>query len=349
MSKHIWKKRKTEAKKNKAVIGCLIGLLILAAAGGIYLATNRSAHNNKTASAIDKGTTKQTGISMEEASPGSLYATAEAVDTVMAYDNINDASSSAVVQMLEQTEEMPVPATETPNEDVSADNPIQETPAEEIPQENQMGNSYLVVIDAGHQRKGNSQQEPLGPGSSQTKAMVTGGTSGCVSGLAEYELNLQVSLKLQAELLGRGYQVIMVRTSHDVNISNSQRAAVANEAHADVFLRIHANGSEDSSVNGAITICQTKNNPYNGNLYSQSRALSDSVLDAIVSATGCKKQYVWETDSMSGINWCQVPVTIVEMGYMSNPEEDRLLASEEYQDKMVQGIANGVDAYFSGR
>lgn len=347
MSKNIWKTRKTWIKKNKAVIGCLLSLFILVVAGGVYLFISGSTDSNKTASAIDKATTDQSGTTVEEASSESLDDVEEATNPATAYDSIDDAVSSTAVQAPEQAEELP--ATEIPSEDVGADNPIQESVAEASQPENQAENSYLVVIDAGHQRKGNAEQEPLGPGSSETKAKVTGGTSGCVSGLAEYELNLQVSLKLQAELQGRGYQVIMVRTSHDVNISNSQRAAVANEAHADVFLRIHANGSEDSSVSGAMTICQTKDNSYNGNLYSQSRALSDSVLNAIASATGCKKQYVWETDSMSGINWCQVPVTIVEMGYMSNPEEDRLLASEEYQNKMVQGIADGVDAYFGRR
>ena len=210
------------------------------------------------------------------------------------------------------------------------------------------GNGFVVVIDPGHQSKGMSELEPNGPGSKTMKAKVSGGTHGNTSGLPEYQLNLDVGLKLRDELVARGYTVIMTRESNDVSLSNVDRAQIANDAKADVFIRIHANGSSDTSVNGAMTICQTKSNPYNSTCYTSSRKLSDCVLDAYVASTGCKKQYVWETDTMTGINWATVPSTIIEMGYMTNPTEDSNMASEKYQTLMVNGIANGIDDYCNG-
>jgi len=214
------------------------------------------------------------------------------------------------------------------------------------PAPEQTGNGKVIVIDAGHQQKGNNEKEPIGPGATETKAKVTGGATGCSTGQKEYELNLAVAFLLKDELIARGYEVIMVRESHDVDMSNSERAAVANDANADAFIRIHANGASDSSVNGAMTLCQTASNPYNGHIYEECRSLSEHVLDGVVNRTGFKKRSIMETNTMSGINWCQVPVTIVEMGFLSNPTEDSQLATDEYRSKVALGIADGLDSYF---
>ena len=204
----------------------------------------------------------------------------------------------------------------------------------------------LIVIDAGHQAKANYDKEPLGPGAAELKTKVSSGTQGVATGLEEYRLNLMVAEKLRQILEDRGYETVMIRTTHDVNISNAERAQIANELQADAFIRIHANGSDNPQTNGILTICQTKNNPYNSRLYDASYLLSRQVLDEMAEATGAKRLYVWETDTMSGINWCQIPVTIVEMGFMSNEAEDRNMATDAYQELLAQGIANGIDDYF---
>ena len=228
---------------------------------------------------------------------------------------------------------------ETANDEADAQS---EEDSSQVDEEDQK----VIVIDAGHQTHAMSSTEPIGPGSSTRKAKVTGGTSGCVTHLTEYKLNLKVAKKLRKELEARGYKVVMVRTKNNVRISNVQRAKIANKNKADAFIRIHANSSESSSVKGALTIAPQSDNPYmSKKVIKKSQKLSKKMLKACCKATGAKNRGVMYTNSMTGINWCKVPVTIIEMGFMSNPSEDRKMAKASYQKKMVKGMADGIDAF----
>lgn len=220
-----------------------------------------------------------------------------------------------------------------------------ETPAVSNPSGN--GNGKIVCIDAGHQQAGISEKEPNGPGSSEMKAKLTTGTQGCATGKPEYQLNLEVSLLLKQELLNRGYQVVMIRETNDCPQSNAERAQVANASGASIFIRIHANSSTDASMNGCLTMAPTAANQYVSYLAADSQSLSQSIVNHICAQTGFRNIGVLGTDTMTGINWCTIPVTIVEMGYMSNPDEDIKMSDPGYQSLIAKGIANGVDEYFA--
>lgn len=216
---------------------------------------------------------------------------------------------------------------------------------EAIPGQYRDPNNIVIVIDPGHQLRGDNNKEPNGPGSKTLKARVASGTSGVATGVAEYILTLDISLKLKTELENRGYKVYMTRSTHDVNISNKERAEYANSVNADIAVRIHANGA-GPSVRGAETLAPSANNPYVSHLSNASISLSRHIINAYCAATGFGNRGVKTNDTMTGINWSGVPVTILELGFMSNAEEDRAMQDATMQNNMVQGIANGIDAYF---
>lgn len=204
----------------------------------------------------------------------------------------------------------------------------------------------IVVLDPGHSAVMPSGTEPIGPGSKTRKAKDAIGTRGRATGVMEYAFMMNLANKLKPELENRGYRVILTRDNNRVAISCAQRAQIANNAHAAAFIRLHANGSSSSSPSGAMTICITRRNPYTAATYQRSRALSQILLNAYCRTTGAKNGGVTEEDNMTGNNWAKVPTTLIEVGYMTNLREDRLMQTSAYQAKMVKGIADGLDAYF---
>ena len=162
----------------------------------------------------------------------------------------------------------------------------------------------------------------------------------------EYVLNLAIAFLLRDELEARGYTVYMTRETHDINISNVERAQFATDMGADITIRLHADGSDDTSVNGAFSVVPSSSNAYVGWMAAECQTLGRCVIDAYCEATGFTNRGLMVMDNMTGINWSTMPVIILEMGYMSNASDDYAMQDPATQYLMAYGIANGIDAYF---
>lgn len=199
----------------------------------------------------------------------------------------------------------------------------------------------IIGIDPGHQGQGNYDKEPVGPDTKEMKAKVSSGTSGVSTGIAEYVTVLEISLKLREALEEMGCSVYMTRDTHEIDISNKERAEMMNELGADLVLRLHCDGAEDRSANGIGMFVRKT-----GEKQEESQAAAEVLLDAMVESTGAKKRGVFLRDTYTMNNWSIVPCILVEMGFMSNPEEDEKLNNPEYQELLVQGMAEGICRYF---
>ena len=209
---------------------------------------------------------------------------------------------------------------------------------------------FTVCIDPGHQGSwvDMSAQEPMAPGSSQTKNKATTGTAGNYSKVPEYEVNLEVSLVLEKELTSRGYKVVMNREDNDKAISNKERAEFATESGADITVRIHANSDNSASAAGALTMAPTSSNQYlDKEIIEKSNTLASCIIDSYCNATGLANKGVISADNMTGTNWSTVPVAILEMGFMSNQNDDLYITNSANHETMARGIADGIDAYFN--
>ena len=200
----------------------------------------------------------------------------------------------------------------------------------------------VVVIDPGHDLRANSETEPIGPGSSTRKIKDGGGTHGVVSGLREADLNLAVSMRLRALLERAGIEVVMTRArTAGTSIGNVARARIANRARARLFLRVHADGSTDPSVRGTHTLYPAYHRGWTDDVYAQSRRAAGLVQRALRSSLGFPDRGLQERSDFTGFNWANVPVILVEMGFMTNPTEDRLLSTHAYQRRAAVGLCRG--------
>lgn len=201
---------------------------------------------------------------------------------------------------------------------------------------------FIVGIDPGHQQKANHDMEPIAPGSSKKKYKVSSGTRGIKTKIYEYEVNLEIGLALKDKLVEENVEVVMTRETHEVDISNSERAVMMNEADVDLVLRLHCDGSNDQSATGAFMLI-----PASGQIFEESKKAALIVLDEYIEETKLKNRGIIMRGDITGFNWSEVPVILIEMGYMTNPDEDVMLSNSEFQTKMVTGLKNGIMKYLN--
>jgi N-acetylmuramoyl-L-alanine amidase len=199
-----------------------------------------------------------------------------------------------------------------------------------------------VVIDPGHDLRANPATEPIGPGSTTRKIKDGGGTHGVVSGLREADLNLRVALRLRTLLEATGVRVLMTRTrTAGTSVGNIARARVANRAGAALFLRIHADGSTDPAARGTHTLYPALRRGWTDDVYGESRRAAEAVQRELRASLGFPDRGLQERSDFTGFNWADVPVILVEMGFMTNRTEDRLLATQAYQRRAALGLCRG--------
>ena len=200
-----------------------------------------------------------------------------------------------------------------------------------------------ICIDPGHQAKSLAATEPISPGSKVRKAMDSGGTRGIVTKTPESELVLAVGLALRDELLLRGATVVMTRETQKSRIGNVARAKVANEAKADLCIRLHADGSDNRKINGLSVLVPGDKSACGTTVAAISTKIGKALLLTVADEMKLSRNNLVKRNDLTGFNWSKVPVLLVEIGFMTNAEEDRKMADKTWRAGMAAVLADGIE------
>lgn len=199
----------------------------------------------------------------------------------------------------------------------------------------------IIGINPGHQIKTITKRYPLAPGSHKTGKGVKTGACGRWTRVPEYETVLQIGLKLRKLLEDEGATVVMTRTTNNVMLTNIDRAKMLNKAGVDIALQLHCNGSSNKKSNGCSSYYR-----HSSGWLAESKQFAKAVVKCISRKTGCKNNGTRYTETYMSLNWTTTPSVLIEMGYLSNRKEDKLLASDSYRNKMAEGILDALHEHF---
>ena len=344
-------------KKQTAILACVTGVLVVATVALLFITAPWKSDNKDdtqdVAAPTSIATETTSDVTTESTGEGTTYS--ESTESRAEYVPIAQQSSESTAASTQETTEESTSETTTETTTASTtESTTAATTSETTKKETETEattesttrtpsthsgtydlSGMVIVLDPGHQKHANSDTEPVAPWSDERKAKVSSGTQGVATGRPEYEVVLEISLVLRDYLESMGATVIMTRTSNDVDISNIERANIAVENDADVFLRLHCDAAESSSARGiGVFVCSR------GELADSQEKWGNWLGNCLEEATGSHFRGCNASTTYSGLNWCTaVPSFLLEMGFMTNSEDDRLLSDPQYQQKICQGIA----------
>lgn len=178
--------------------------------------------------------------------------------------------------------------------------------------------------------------------------------------IAEKDLNMQIYKKLRKELEGLGYTVLTSRES-DVYVDFvTERSKMVNKTNADMFISIHFNATSNSAsnVSGIQTYSYEQNPDYPTKINSQwhnhpdriseSNRLAAAIHSSLLAETGAKNAGLLH-GSFAVLRETNKPAVLLELGYMSNFDENQRIRNDAYQNKLVKGIVKGIQQYYAGK
>jgi N-acetylmuramoyl-L-alanine amidase len=208
-----------------------------------------------------------------------------------------------------------------------------------------------ICIDPGHQSRPDLRGEPMALGSSILKARTAPGTTGVRTGIPEYEIALQIALTAEAQLLEQRFEVVLTRRVNDIQLSNIERADIANSSNASFCLKIHCNGVRPSLKyitfwkRGMMTLIPAPKHPTTP-IYKSSLMIAEILHGNLIKATSFPDLGIRTRDDLTGFNWSHIPVVLLEIGYLTNPIEEAQLVDKSFQVKVASAITKGAaDVY----
>ncbi|MGI9111538.1 MAG: N-acetylmuramoyl-L-alanine amidase family protein [Gaiellaceae bacterium] len=203
----------------------------------------------------------------------------------------------------------------------------------------------LICLDPGHGTAPDVERrlEPIGPGSRELKVKDGGGTAG------EAPVALAIAQRTRAELRARGFRVALTRERAGYRGGNRDRARFCNARGAALMIRIHADGATDPTRNVFSPLFPALRHGWTDDVHGQSARAGRLVQSELVRATGARDLGLVERADLTGFNWADVPVVLVETGFLTNRREAALLRSAAYQRRIAQALARAVTSFVKPR